>query len=217
MSAAKNEREVWENATQQIQAVMPGRTPSIRHHTWTTIAVIGAVAVVSLYLILPMMILFGGLHDMIAEALMTLLVLTIGEFVIFRILMKTARATNLDTEKTRIVLAKPQGTDNVPFNTLVEAPTTHMPVATLDEHSKDDTQTQSTISTNQNIANSETPAIQASNPTSTDQEMPTVLVKRINRINVAPEHYKSVQADDNTQVQQDLTEVETQQVELLKH
>lgn len=217
MSATKNEREVWENATQQIQAVMPGRTPSIRHHTWTTIAVIGAVAVVSLYLILPMMILFGGLHDMVAEALTTLLVLTIGEVVIFSILMKTARAINLDTGKTRIALAKPQDTDNVPFNILVEAPTTHMPIATLDEHSERDDQTQSTISTNKNVSDSETPAIQASNPTSTDQEAPTVLVKRINRINVTPEHYKSIQPDDNTQVEQDLTEVETQQVKLLKH
>jgi hypothetical protein len=218
MSAAKNERKVWENATQQIQAAMPGRTPSIRHRTWATIAIIGAVAVVSLYLILPMMILFGGLHDIVAEVLMTLLILTIGEFVIFSILMKTARATNLDTEKTRIALAKPQDTDNVPFNVLVEAPTRHMPIAALDEHSKRKAQTQSTLSTNQNIANSETPATQASNPTSTDQEMTQVLVKRINKINVTPEHYRSVQPDDNTHVQQqDLTEVKTKQVPLLKH
>lgn len=121
---------------------------SIRRSVWVIAALAGALAVVALYLIVPLMTFFGAVNDLLTQILGALLILAIGEFIIFSILLKTARSTKLDSAKMRTALINAQETDNVPFDILINAETTSVPVLKPEDVESEETQQQESLPRN---------------------------------------------------------------------
>jgi hypothetical protein len=142
MPATKNARTAPKDLVQSAPA------SSIRRSVWVIAALAGALAVVALYLIVPLMTFFGAVNDLLTQILGALLILAIGEFVIFSILLKTARSTRLDSAKMRTALINSQDTDNVPFDILVNSETTSVPVLKPEDIAAEETQQQESLSRN---------------------------------------------------------------------
>lgn len=117
----------------QTSSLSEARSEAELHSkAWSLIAIIGAGVIISLYLVVPLMIFFGGLHDWITQLLCALFVLTLGEFIICRILLKTARARKLHTQEMLAIQHSKHTPDskaqNMPFNVLVDAETERFPL-----------------------------------------------------------------------------------------
>lgn len=70
----------------------PTRTNASTNRLYAVLAVVGAFLIVALYLVIPLMIFFGFFHDWLAQLLSALVVLTLCEYGIYRIVAKTTRA-----------------------------------------------------------------------------------------------------------------------------
>lgn len=128
------------------QRSQPAQASPIRRSVWVIAALAGALAVVALYLIVPLMAFFGVVNDLLTQILGALLILAIGEFIIFSILLKTARSTKLDSAKMRTALINSQDTDNVPFDILVNSETTGVPMLKPEGIAAEETRQQESLS-----------------------------------------------------------------------
>lgn len=115
--------------SEEAATSIPMQKSALRRRLWFLFALIGAIIVVSLYLVVPLMIFFGVVRDLLTQLLSALLVFTIAEFVIVSILLKTIRSTKPISAKMRTALLKSQKTDNVPFDIIVDSATEGMPVS----------------------------------------------------------------------------------------
>lgn len=113
--------------TDEAPTVMLPPKASARRRVLFILALIGAIVVVSLYLLVPLMILFGSVRDLVTQLLGALLLLTIAEFIIVNILMRTARSMKPISAKMQAALLNSQDTDNVPFDIIANASTTTVP------------------------------------------------------------------------------------------
>lgn len=102
---------------------------SSRRRFWFLLALIGAIVVVSLYLLVPLVIFFGVVRDLLTQLLGALLVFTIVEFVIVSILLKTVSSMKPISAKMRTALLKSKKTDNVPFDIIVDSSTVGVPIS----------------------------------------------------------------------------------------
>lgn len=136
----KNAHKIWKLPMQQVQAIMPARAGSISRRIWSIIAMVGAIVVVLLYLVVPLMIFFGLVNDLVTQLLGTLLLLTVGEFFIFNILLNTARATKRDAAKAQTALINSQDRSNIPFDILVGAETEKASIPQLRDDDPDATE-----------------------------------------------------------------------------
>ncbi|GHO67372.1 hypothetical protein KSC_062640 [Ktedonobacter sp. SOSP1-52] len=127
------QHETYSTPTASLDTTQNGRGSG--NKAWGTIAVIGACIVISLYLVVPLMIFFSGLHDWMTQLLCALFILTLGEFIICSILIKTSRARKLHTQEMRTLQQQQHKNtidstaQNMPFNVLVDAETERFPVA----------------------------------------------------------------------------------------
>ncbi|HEX7735182.1 MAG TPA: hypothetical protein VF458_09965, partial [Ktedonobacteraceae bacterium] len=110
----------------EVPAV-PARKSSLRCRAWFVFALVGAVTVVALYLVVPLMIFLGIVRDLLTQLLGALLLLTIAELVIVSILLKTARSMKPISGKMRAALLNTQDNDNAPFDIIVDSETVGIP------------------------------------------------------------------------------------------
>jgi hypothetical protein len=82
--------EVWKDSTQMVHAVLPKHVQTTSRRVRSYVALGGAGVVILLYLIVPLMIFFSLFHDLWTQFLCALLLLAIGEFIVFGILVKTS-------------------------------------------------------------------------------------------------------------------------------
>lgn len=122
------DRDREELPVQDFSTVQPTRKKTQRRRFWQIFALAGAIVVVALYLIIPLVIFLGIARDLLTQLLGALLLLMIAEFVIVSILLKTARSMKPISGKMRAALLNSRETDNVPFDIVADAETVGIPV-----------------------------------------------------------------------------------------
>ncbi|GCE20841.1 hypothetical protein [Dictyobacter kobayashii] len=123
--------ELHEHPTQEMSTSALKKTDTLFHKFLTLLVLGGACCVIALYLVIPLMIFLNIFQDWITQLLCAVLILTIGELLVFSILVKTSKATKVahSTKHTEHEVRR-QGQENdqhmVTFDELVNAPTVHV-------------------------------------------------------------------------------------------
>ncbi|GCE24807.1 hypothetical protein KDA_02910 [Dictyobacter alpinus] len=124
--------ELQDHPTQIMNTLALKKTDTLFRKFLTFLVLVGACCVIALYLVVPLMLLLNIFQDWITQLLCAVLILAIGEFIIFSILIKTSKATKVGhaTKHAGYKVLEQDREDEqhiVPFDELVNTATVHVP------------------------------------------------------------------------------------------
>jgi hypothetical protein len=84
--------DVWDIPTQFVRVVLPiERKGTKQQQFFSLLAFLGAVLVVGLYVLVPLIIFFGVLHDWLLQVFITAILFSLSEFGVCSILVHTSK------------------------------------------------------------------------------------------------------------------------------
>ncbi|GER86095.1 hypothetical protein KDW_02570 [Dictyobacter vulcani] len=131
--------EQQERPTQVMKALSLKKTDTLSRKFLSLLFMGGACCVITLYLVIPLMIFLNVFQDWIEQLLCAVLILTMSEFIVFSVLIKTSQAAKAKTSNATNIEHATKHADHdglwqiqedeqsmVPFDELINTPTMHV-------------------------------------------------------------------------------------------